>query len=165
MSEASVCRQTHGYAILEQPAAPVASYDAQMRRHEAWPLLQRLCEAIKPLSRTAYRGVSRFPLAPLPSADPEILQAFEDTGCDVHTNYGARLRFMTILGDPIPEGDFDDRLLPDLEAAREVFSLLENPGAYEIVHLSRDPFCQVGTFLGFDIGYWGGSHYSIICDS
>ena len=136
-----------------------------MRTHHAWPLCQRLIAALHRLPRTLYRGISRFPLMPLPSTDPAILKSFTDTGCDVHTNFDARLRFFELVGDDIAESDFDGDLLPDLDAAREVFSLLESPDDYEIIRLVRESFLDDVDCLGFDVGYWGGDHYSIICDS
>ena len=158
-------RQTSGYGILRMPAALVQDYDSSMRTHQAWELFQRLCDALKSLPRSDYRGISRDPLMPLPSSDPEILRAFENTGGDMHTNRAARLRFMRVLGDDYPLSDFDNDLLPDFSHAAEVFSLLESPGEYEIVQLVRDDFCNNGDCLGFDVGYWGGDHYSILCDS
>jgi hypothetical protein len=158
-------RQTSGYAILQMPAALVASYDASMRTHQAWELFQRLCEILKPLPRSAYRGISRFALKALPSTDPDVLRTFEATGCDVHTEYAARLCFLEKLGEIVPEGDFDEDLLPDLRAASEVFSQLDSPGFWEIVQLNRESFSTDAECLGFDVGYWGGDHYSIICDS
>ena len=127
--------------------------------------MQRLCDTLKPLPREAYRGSSRCPLMPLPSLDPEILRTFEETGCDVKTEQAARRRFLQVLGDDLPERDFDEDLLPDYAAAREVFALLESPNVYEIVQLAREPFFVDVDCLGFDVGYWGGDHYSIICDS
>jgi hypothetical protein len=158
--------QTSGYAILRMPAALVEAYDLSMRSHAASELFQRLCQALKPLPpRTCYRGTSRFPIEPLPSTNPEILHAFTESGCDVDTERTARRRFLEILGDDIPDTDFDEALLPSLSAAQEVFALLKSPGEYEIVQVSREPFCNDADCLGFDVGYWGGDHYSIICDS
>jgi hypothetical protein len=158
-------RQTSGYGIFQKAAPLVASFDSSMVTHEAFSLFKSLCEALKPLPRTNYRGISRFPLQPLPSTDPAILRSFEKTGCDEHTNYAARLHFLKILGDNLPETDFDEDLLAEYSTAAEIFLLLESPDEYEIVQLVRDPFRNDAECLGFDTGYWGGDHYSIICDS
>jgi hypothetical protein len=158
-------RQTSGYAIVRMPTALVRAYDESMRTHQAAELLQRLCDTLKPLPREAYRGSSRFPLMPLPSLDPEILRTFEETGCDVKTEQAARRRFLALVGEDDSTGDFDPDLLPDLAAARDVYSFLESPTEYEIVQLAREPFLAGVDCLGFDVGYWGGVHYSIICDS
>ncbi len=158
-------RQTSGYAIVRMPTPLVRAYDESMRTHQAAELFQQLCDTLKPLPRDAYRGVSRFPLMPLPSVDPEILRAFEETGCDVKTEQAARRRFLVLLAGNEPASDFDEDLLPNLAAARDVYSFLESPTHYEIVQLAREPFLADVDCLGFDVGYWGGDHYSIICDS
>lgn len=143
----------------------VRAHDAFMRVHDTERPFERLCDKLKPLERTAYRGISRDPLTPLPSLDPEVLRQFEESGCDVKTEQAARRRFLEALGDNIPEDDFDYDLLPDYDAAQEVFSLLESPNEYEIIQVAREPFAADGNCLGFDVGYWGGDHYSIVCDS
>jgi hypothetical protein len=141
------------------------AHDLSMRTHVAAEMFQRLCQALEPFPRTCYRGISRFPIQPLPSPNPEILRAFTESGCDVDTEYAARRRFLEILGEDIPDTDFDEALLPSFSAAQEIFALLEAPGEYEIVHVRREAFCNDADCLGFDVGYWGGDHYSIVCDS
>ena len=42
--------------------------------------------------------------------------------------------------------------------------LVDRPENYEIVRLSGDEFSE-GPMLGYDVGYWGGGNYSILCDS
>jgi hypothetical protein len=147
------------------PTALVRAYDELMRSHKAAELFQRLCDKLKPLRRAAYRGISRFPLMPLPSTDPEVLRAFEESGCDLRTEQAARRRFLDLLGDDVPGGDFDEDLLPDYTTSRDVFSFLKSPNEHEIVQVAREPFFADVNCLGFDVGYWGGDHYSIICDS
>jgi hypothetical protein len=165
LTNESAMRQTSGYAIVRMPTGLVAAYDEKMRKHQAAELFQQLCERLKPLPRSAYRGTSRFPLMPFPSTDPDVVRAFEESGCDMRTEQVARRRFAEIQGTELPETDFDDDLLADLPAAREVFSLLTSPKNYEIVEIARAPFIENANTLGFDVGYWGGDHYSIICDS
>jgi hypothetical protein len=157
--------QTSGYAILRMPRALVEAFDLSMRTHQAHDLFQSLCETLKPLPRSAYRGISRFALKALPSTDPEILRIFEETGCDVRTEYAASRRFLELLDEDLPESDFVEDLLSSFSAAQEIFSFLEAPDDYEIVQLTREPFGEDVDCFGFDVGYWGGDHYSIICDS
>jgi hypothetical protein len=147
------------------PTALVRAYDESMRTHQAAELFQRLCEALKPLPREAYRGSSRYPLMPFPSFDPEIVRTFEEAGCDVTTEQAARRRLLALVGENDSPGDLDPDLLPNLAAADDVYSFLESPTEYEIVQLAREPFLADVNCLGFDVGYWGGDHYSIICDS
>jgi hypothetical protein len=157
--------QESGYAIVQMPAPLVASYDAYMQSHKASDLFQRLCKTLGPLPRSAYRGIDRNALKPLPATDPDILRAFEETGCDVHTEYSARHRFLQMLGHSIPEGDFAEDLLPNMQLASEIFALLQSPADYEIVQFVRGQFHSEGECLGYDVGYWAGNHYSIVSDS
>jgi hypothetical protein len=154
---------TSGYAIVCMPTGLVKAYDESMRTHKAAELYRQLCETLRPLPRAAYRGISRFPLMPLPSLDPAVLREFEESGCDMKTEQAARRRFLELLGDA-SECDYDD-LLPDRATVRDVFSFLESASEYEIVQVAREPFLADADCLGFDVGYWGGDHYSIICDS
>jgi hypothetical protein len=158
-------RQTSGYAIFRMPTDLVNAYDQRMRTHKAANLFLQLCDTLRPLPRAAYRGVARFPLMPLPSTDPDILRSFVQSGCDVKTEYAARRCFLEMLGPDTPPGDFDEALFPDYPAAAEVFSLLESLDQFEIIQVAREPFLDNVNGLGFDVGYWGGDHYSIICDS
>ena len=61
--------------------------------------------------------------------------------------------------------DEDEDLLRDDSQGREVFSLLEVRSRYELLHLARREFLKLDHLLGYDIGYWGGDHYSLIADS
>ena len=70
----------------------------------------------------------------------------------MHTEYAARLCFLEKLGEIVPEGDFDEDLLPDLRAVSEVFSPLDSPGFWEIVQLNRESFSTDAECLGFDVG-------------
>jgi hypothetical protein len=51
-----------------------------------------------------------------------------------------------------------------LAYAKELKLLVDQPDEYEIVRLSRENF-NSGPALGYDVGYWGGGNYSILCDS
>jgi hypothetical protein len=81
-------------------------------------------------------------------------------------NKAARIKFREILGEGEQEDaiDYDDCLLERLEHAQEVFSLLKDKQEWEIVHLMRGTIEQTERSFGFDIGYWGGDHFSVICD-
>ena len=57
-----------------------------------------------------------------------------------------------------------EELFPSLEDALAVYRLLEQPDAYEIVYVERAGLTTTAPTLGYDIGYWGDDHFSIICD-
>ncbi len=83
----------------------------------------------------------------------------------MHSNQRARWRFREIIGEDNPGEDYDEDMLPNLTVAQEVYLLLDDPDEYEIVIMSREPLGTDIRSLGFDIGYWGGDHFSLICDS
>src|SRR6185295_10537326 len=59
----------------------------------------------------------------------------------------------------------DDDILFSLQDAEEVWRLLEKPEDYEIVYVERTHFTSEYDELGYDVGYWGGDHFSLIADA
>ena len=55
-------------------------------------------------------------------------------------------------------------MLPACAAAAQVRDLLDHPEDYEIVSVSRDVSASAYASFSFDVGYWGGDHFSLICD-
>jgi hypothetical protein len=55
-------------------------------------------------------------------------------------------------------------VLSTLAQAEELLLLVDRLEEYEIVRLSDDDFSETPMF-GYDVGYWGGGTYSILCDS
>lgn len=128
------------------------------------PHLRNLRAAIRFLDPDKYRGISRDPLQPYPSLDPEVIQTFADTGMEMRNDEKARWRFRELVGDPDQLAD-DDDILADLRFARELLELVDRPSDYEIIRVRKVDFERSPETLGFDIGYWGGDHFSLIADS
>ncbi len=155
--------QTHGYMILRFAGALVAEYEASdfaNQSREPLAMLRRTMSFINPHS---YRGISRQPLAPYPTLDPNKLQHLEPPEL-IGVNAEARAKFLEIVGDPAYSQEHNEDSLPTLAAAREVYSKLERPEDYEIVLVERTPG-RSKPDLGYDIGYWAGDHFSLICDT
>jgi hypothetical protein len=72
-----------------------------------------------------------------------------------------------ILGEPDEDVDsqIDEDLLPSVEDAQNVLSLVDNPIQWEIIHVTKADDIPASNTLGYDIGYWGGDHFSLIADS
>lgn len=128
-------------------------------------LLRALREAAPSLDPSRYRGVGRSWLQPFPSLDEGIIKQFADSGSDMSTEASARRRFCEFIGDAELSPDYDEDLLESEVQAREVFSLLRDSSRFELLHLTRHEFVGSAGLLGYDIGYWGGDHYSLISDS
>ncbi|MBI5608590.1 MAG: hypothetical protein HY902_06890 [Deltaproteobacteria bacterium] len=89
---------------------------------------------------------------------------------DVHPTDLARLKIWELYGpDPsdywMLEDWFDADLLTSLADARAVLALAEPPGDFEIVRVTRGDTTITPATLGFDVGYWGSDHFSLIADA
>jgi hypothetical protein len=56
-------------------------------------------------------------------------------------------------------------LIQDLAIAEQLQTVVDSPGNFEIIEVAREAFLTQYKFLGFDIGYWTGDYFSLICDS
>jgi hypothetical protein len=157
--------QHSGYAIIQRVEFDLEDYMRSPATQENLHLLCALRETAPSLVPSRYRGIGRSWLQPFPSLDEGIIKQFADSGCDMSTEASARRRFCELMGDAEVPADFDEDLLKSEVQAREVFSLLRDAGRFELLHLSRREFVRSTGLLGYDIGYWGGDHYSLISDS
>jgi hypothetical protein len=150
-----------GYALLLRPEVLVARYESVVLRSENRVHYEALRAALVPHQPSRYRGFSRSPLEALPTSDPELLLLIGGS----EPERSATQRFSQLLAPPPDDSYTVDHLLPSLEDALEVYGLLEQPDRYEIVHLARNEETRDERTLGFDVGYWGGDHFSILADS
>ena len=156
--------QFPGYAIIRKPEFDVQDYLRSDFAQKNLHLLQPLRAAVSFLDPTRYRGTGRSWLQPFPSHDESMIDAFANTGIDMQSNARARRRFLQLIEEFDIKPTEDEDLFPDELLAREVFSLLDDPSQYEIIRLQRRDLRPSGDLLGFDIGYWGGDHFSLIAD-
>jgi hypothetical protein len=111
------------------------------------------------LAKPRYCGIQRYPLE-REEAGPAR------TGADLR----AAGRLFELYGpDPTLRWGqppwFDPDLIDDPERAREILALTDEPAGHEIVYVIRGTAtCDAGT-LGFDVGYWGSDHFSLIADA
>jgi hypothetical protein len=121
--------------------------------------LNLLREAFSFVDPNGYRGVYRQPLESWDDDYPE------------QDNIEARKKFTRIVGKERNKWILyrdtcycNKELIDSLEDAMEIHSHLENPPEYEIIEVVRDDFGTEYDFLGFEVGYWAGDHFSLICD-
>jgi len=86
------------------------------------------------------------------------------SGLEMDRDGRARWRFREAIGSADEDDPYESDLLPTAELAHELHALLDRPSDYEVVALSRNPTIRVTSAFGFDIGYWSGDHFSLICD-
>jgi hypothetical protein len=167
-----------GYLIVEKQEILMDKYlndeksvggynEAQMRalleaRAEYQEKLRQTFPSIMP---EAYRGVYREPL-----------EGGTIDQVDLYPGWGgstrqARLKMAQVLAYKFEESfkwvDYfeDENTFLRFEDAQSVYNLLGNPNDFEIILIRRHNFQSSPNTLGFDIGYWGGDNYSIICDT
>jgi hypothetical protein len=155
--------QSFGYSLLRYARALVDEYEASVPAQNL-AVLQTLRQATAFLNPRLYRGICREPLQPFPSLDPLFLDAPESEEW-LASNRAARIRFRELQGELEDDLDLNLDCVDRLEDAREIHSLLEDRHEYEIILLERDASGSAPLLLGYDIGYWVGDHYSLICDS
>jgi hypothetical protein len=157
--------QRTGYAIVRRTEHDLEDYMKLPTTQQNLHHLKALRDAAPFLAPSRYHGIGRSWLQPFPSLDPSVLKQFADSGCDMSTEASARRRFRELIGEAELSPDFDEDLLEREAEAREIFSLLRNADQFEVLQLQRREFARPTCLLGYDIGYWGGDHYSLISDS
>jgi hypothetical protein len=112
-------------------------------------------------SAAHYRGIGRFPFTEYPQRGPGWQG--EDRHFD-DAEARARELLLSFLGPddhgtPYPRAFLEDRT--DAAAVRAALTQREH---YELVELSAGAQLPAQV-LGFDVGYWGGGNFSILCDA
>lgn len=154
------------FALVKQPDRVLEEYARSDFAISNRDELARLRACLHRLDPSHYRGISRRPLTAFRDMSPAEIEDLERRGWDFRTNERA-LRLLRSLAIPSPLNDPSEEgfLLWTLADAERIRELLDRPGDYEIVRLLRDPMGLPASFLGFDVGYWGSDHFSLICDS
>jgi hypothetical protein len=162
--------QTDGYMIVLKPGALRERYlqfISDKRTPAYADYIRQLRTAFSGVDPKRYRGISRAPLMAFPCLDEKVIEEFQTTGCEMRSNAKARYRFRQLIGDV--EANYnagvDEDLLSSQTDAEQVLDLLDDRGLWEIIHLSRGCLASSLSTLGFDIGYWGGDHFSLIADT
>ncbi len=94
----------------------------------------------------SYKGISRNPLSAVPG-----------------DKFDAMNRIIEKYNYDISDTDMD--LLPSADDLKIVYDALENKSMYEIIKVYRDEHSINSMTIGFDIGYWGSDHFSLIADT
>jgi hypothetical protein len=176
--------QTQGYMIVLEPKALIKMYDELLVspcdidyirtiRESVVPRVRELRDAFAGFDPKRYRGIYREPLFPYPSLVQKEIEEFQ-ANCNWPNPLGkaderARYRFREIIGKPVDEFDplsgksYD--VLDNFADAKELYSLLDDPRRWEIIHVSRADSPVTENTLGYDIGHWNFLHFSLIGDT
>jgi hypothetical protein len=145
-----------GFLIVQKPEFFISAYEAtEFARENAQRLhaLRKAAEFVDPLT---YRGISRDPIWPAIEVDPKSEEGFGQAA--------ARRRFRELIGPSAAEIQ-DENILSSLTDAEGIRTLLDHPEQYELVYVERNHFTNQHELLGYDVGYWGGDHFSLIADT
>lgn len=148
-----------GFALMKLPQVLHRLYERSPLATQHRDQLRLLRETFNTVEPTAYRGIERWALSESLQPDPGWSQT-EPRPADEK----ASDRLLEILGGDHECDHYPCSLIPTLTLAQELMRAVDHPEEYELVRLSRDVF-DGGPMLGFDVGYWGGGNYSILCDS
>jgi len=147
----------HGYLIVLTPTEALKAYEARPQIGEHRKEYEEFRHATA-FSPTAYRGVSRDPLNAFPSVDAD--------GTELPQDRPAKDLMRSLVEDTGRYDEADDKdLLPTEEGALRVHQILDHPAQREIIGVRRSAFADGPCVLGFDVGYWGGDHFSLIADT
>ena len=151
------------YIIVEKSDIAYGGYIAFVQQRDWTRNIERLHSSLPTLDPSAYRGISRNPITAFPTADLDQL-SFSDSG-DVALHTTARLAMLEFQQRVSPD-DYGHAMLATYNHAQEVYILLDptTRNNYELLCLRQDEQSE-DTTIGYDIGYWGGDFFSIICDS
>jgi hypothetical protein len=152
-------QHTSGYLIVMKPETLIDRYEKMERiiKYEKYYKTFRM--AFSGFNVRNYRGVSRSVLGGYyPFAEDEKVE-----------NKAALTKRYELERNEYENADFDpyedNDLFSSFESALEVYRLLDIPEQYEIIKVKRRDFEINPNALGFDIGYWGGDHFSLIADT
>lgn len=148
------------FALLEHASVIEAGYLKSPWCQQNLLHFEELRRALPPVDFTSYRGIGRTALG----ESPWQSAGWQGSGVQPpETEIEARL---TLAGFHDPDGDAGDAraYLSTLDQLRAVEAVLESPADFDLVELCSDSELPEH-LLGFDLGYWDGDNYSIICDA
>lgn len=162
-------RQTSGYLIVMKPEPLIDRYEKMGHLSKYEKEYKTFRMAFSGFNIRNYKGISRkCLLGPIAFTERDDLEAYYHERVE---NRAAITKWWELLINKVENEDInsdkddDGDLLPSIESALEVYRLLDIPEQYEIIKVERQDFEINPNTLGFDIGYWGGDHFSLIADT
>jgi hypothetical protein len=152
-----------GFALMKMPHALNVAYERSPLVQQNQDEFRRFREAFTKIDPAAYRGIERCALSESPVPDPGWAQATPPSAL-ARIDEKARGRLLEILGPEHQCAHYPCSFISTLAQAEQLLRLVDRPEEYEVVRLSDHDVDDV-PILGFDVGYWGGGNYSILCDS
>ena len=147
------------YSLMRHARELEASYLASSFATANKAHIEGLRRTLRVGDFSLYRGIGRRPFD-----DVEIPPSLQSEVAEYdHSESEARRVANRLLG-PNDYLTPHPRWLVSLDHAQQVYEALSRPERYEIVELCTSPDHPTNC-LGYDIGYWGGGDFSILCDA
>lgn len=157
-------KRSEGFALLKPADRVVEDYLSTPQAAKHRGLIDDLWSRIRPLDPRAYRGIGCI-VDGIPQSPDEDLDSWLAT-LNVDRSdppLGTRLAIGRLFEDDL--ANRNGYLLFDREHVQLALQLAPLSEQLQVVRIRRRSFSSGTSVLGFDVGYWGGDHYSIICDS
>jgi hypothetical protein len=150
------------YALMRHAVDLEREYWGSSVHDDLRPDLQLLRDALRHIRFAAYRGIGRYPFTEYPQHAPGMEWAGRGEAPESESR--ARQAFVCQLPPDDFRTPYPRSFLAEAGQVQAIRALLVAPQLFEIVELcsGRDLPKQR---LGFDIGYWGGGNFSILCDA
>lgn len=147
------------FALMRPPAELEAVFVSSPHYQRGKSFFESLRATLPSGLGLRYRGIGRFPLTEYPERGPGWQgQATSDDG-----EGRARQLLVEFLDPEDLETPYPRAFLYDRNHAAAVQAALSRPQAFELVELCVHPETAANA-LGFDVGYWGGGNFSVLCD-
>jgi hypothetical protein len=152
--------QMRAFALMRQPDQLEAAFVSSPHYRRAQAVFDSLRAALPAGLPLHYRGIGRFPFTEYPERGPGW------QGEPVADDGEARARELLVrsLGPWDYQTPSPRAFLSEHRLATGVHTALLQTQAYEIVEICVFPEVP-SELLGFDVGYWGGGNFSILCDT
>jgi len=149
------------FALMRHADDLEAAYLASPMWQRSSSYIQAVRSALGVVTASSYRGIGRYPFTEYIEPEPGWAgERHQLADPEPH----AREVLLRLLGPDDYNTPGPRAFLALPQHAEEVYSALISPERYEIVELCKPPDYP-RDLLGFDVGYWGGGNFSILCDT
>jgi hypothetical protein len=129
--------------VVQRPDIALATYESSEFAASNKDLLAQLRATLSFINPSRYRGVSRNP-----ASSDELVESSRDSDEDTAA---------ALIG---AEG-----IVETLTRAHVLLSNVSDSSQYEVVYVEYGQFSDGHQTIGFDVGYWGGDHFSLVADT
>jgi len=149
------------YALMQTPDSLEAAYTSSPLYQRAPTQLETIRAVLSGVAPASYRGIGRHPFTEYPEKGPGWQgQGLVAPDPEPH----ARTLMLESLGPNDFETPYPRAFLQQAEQVWAVYAALTAKSNFEVVELCSSPDLP-RNLLGFDIGYWGGGNFSVLCDA